>query len=278
VAETGAMTRIAGTNGTLGQPSIDGSLAHATSPTPDAGTAVGGSGERSRGCGGPDRPAPLGAIRNGHHAADASVFLREIKVWEGEHSNMYVDTRGYVTTGIGHLLKTPGDATKLPWVHSGTGRAATTAEVKVAFARIAQTGADFKRDHPNVNGMTPKEYAKISDLVLPEGLSTKLATDRLNGEFLKGLRKMFPAFDSYPMPAQRALVDMAYNLGVGKLHDRFPKLLGACRETPPNFAAAAVESHRSSCREDRNDATRTLFEQAARLTASVQQFPREMRL
>jgi len=271
------MTRIAPGNGTPNQPSIDGPLARAASATLEPAAAV-GAGARARETERPDQPAPLGGVGNARGAADASAFLKEIKRWEGEHPNLYVDTRGYVTTGIGHLLKTADDAAKLPWLHSGTGRAATAAEVKAAFARVAQAGADFKRANPNVNGLSAKAYEKFSDLVLPEGLSAKLATDRLNGEFLKGLRKTFPAFNSYPMPAQRALVDMAYNLGVAKLEHKFPNLVAACRKNPPDFATAAAESHRSTCRHARNDATRGLFEQAARLTASIQQFPREIRL
>jgi GH24 family phage-related lysozyme (muramidase) len=277
MAETGAMTRIAAGNGTPGQPSIDGALAHVANATSEPYAAAGGV-AGTRGADGLDRPAPLGGVGSGHVAAEATAFLKDLKAWEGEHPNLYVDTRGFVTTGIGHLLKTADDAAKLPWLHRGTGRAATAEEVKAAFARVAQAGADFKRANPNANGLSAKAYEKFSDLVLPAGVSAKLATDRLNGEFLKGLRRMFPAFNSYPMPAQRALVDMAYNLGVGKLEHKFPTLVDACRENPPNFGTAAAESRRSSCRQDRNDATRSLFEHAARLTASVQQIPREIRL
>src|SRR6187551_2547655 len=132
------MTRIAA--GTGGQPSIDNPLAHAAGGAREPDAAAGGV-ARLRSGDGADQPAPLGGVGNARGAADASAFLTDIKGWEGEHPNLYVDTRGYVTTGIGHLLKTADDAAKLPWLHSGTGRAATAAEVKAAFTRVAQAGA-----------------------------------------------------------------------------------------------------------------------------------------
>src|SRR5262245_20061809 len=112
------MTRIAVGNGTPNQPSIDGPLAHAASATSEARAAVAVV-AGTRGADGPDRPAPLGGGGSGHVAADASAFLKDLKGWEGEHPNLYVDTRGFVTTGIGQLLKTADDAAKLPWLHRG---------------------------------------------------------------------------------------------------------------------------------------------------------------
>ncbi len=78
------------------------------------------------------------------------------------------------------------------------------------------------------------------------------------------------------MQAQRALVDMAYNLGVGKLAAKFPHLIAACRLG--DFTSAAGESERSSSRLERNVAARDLFIQAAQLSASVRTLTKEIRL
>lgn len=242
--------------------------------------ATGAERTRSSDCAGDaglDRPAPTQGVRSGQVVADAGRFLKELKRWEGEHPFMYVDTRGHVTTGIGHLLKTPNDALKLPWQHGTTGQPATQADIKAAFERVADAWTEHKHDHPEAKGMPLNRCVEVSDLVLPAGYSAKLATDRLNGEFLKGLRGVFPSFDSFPMPAQRALVDMAYNLGVARLEQKFPRLVAACRAPAPDFATAAAESHRSSSRESRNRATRDLFLEAARLREGVQVMPREIR-
>lgn len=272
------MTRIAGTSAP-GQTSIEGPLTNAAGAAPNVAT-VDVSGSPPHGVpldAGPDRPLPTQCTGARAVPLDGSVFLREITRWEGEQRNMYIDTRGYVTTGIGHLLQTSGDALKLPWQHSSTGQPATPAEIKSAFGRLAQAWVDYKSSHPDAKGLPQTNCERASDLVLPGNLPTKLAVARLNGEFLKGLRKTFPAFDSFPMPAQRALVDMAYNLGVAKLERRFPRLVAACRQPRPDFATAAAESHRSSSRESRNRATYNLFMDASRLTESVQVLKREIR-
>jgi hypothetical protein len=159
--------------------------------------------------------------------------------------------------------------------HPERGALPRPAEVKAAFARVAQAGTRLQARQSEGERLSAKAYEKFSDLVLPDGLSRSSRPTVSNGEFLKGLRKTFPAFNSYPMPAQRALVDMAYNLGVAKLGTQVsePRQLHVgrtrltSRRRPPKAIGRRVVTHR-------NDATRSLFEQAARLTASVQQFPR----
>jgi GH24 family phage-related lysozyme (muramidase) len=177
---------------------------------------------------------------------------------------MYVDTRGHVTTGIGHLLRDADAAVALPWVHRGTGAPATPAEIRAAFAHVAAQPA----------GQRARRLEGATDLVLPPNLARDLATARLHREFLPGIRRLCPGFDGYPQPAQRALVDMAYNLGVGGLA-RFTNMLRACERG--DFVAAAGECHRRTCRDDRNEATRELFLAAAHLTNAVQALLREVR-
>jgi GH24 family phage-related lysozyme (muramidase) len=216
----------------------------------------------------PDRPAlqPMAARQAG--VADARTFLPALIGLEGESRHMYLDTAGLVTTGIGHMLKTPDAAVKLPWYHETTGLPATPSEVRTRFEELRASWAHHRTEHPKEqNRFDAKSYEKGSDLVLPPTFPRKDAIDRLQNDFLPKLRKVFPGFDAYPMPAQRAIVDMAYNLGIGKLEKGFPNFVGLCRDG--KFAQAAVESHRSSSREERNVATRQLLEEADRLKTSV---------
>ena len=155
-AETAAMTRIAAGAGTPNQPSIDDPPADAVKTALPAGPAIAPAGTRSStvaGDAGPDRPAPTQGAGSRSVATDAGVFLKALKQWEGQHPFMYADTRGYVTTGIGHLLKTPEGALKLPWHHSKTGQPATPAEVRSTFERVRQAAVQYKQDHPNAKGI-----------------------------------------------------------------------------------------------------------------------------
>lgn len=187
-------------------------------------------------------------------ALDVRALYRELTRWEGSRRHMYVDTRGNVTTGVGHLLRDGNAAASLPWFHRASGKAATPEEIRTAFRDVAAMGAGRKADF----------YQSGSDLVLSEAKLEQLAAIRLEREFLPGLRRLFPHFDGYPPAAQRALVDMAYNLGVGGL-GKFENLIAACERG--DFRTAADECNRRSSRPERNDATRALFLEAAQVAA-----------
>jgi GH24 family phage-related lysozyme (muramidase) len=208
------------------------------------------------------QPAP--AQTPAHRTANATAFAADLARWEGNTRHMYVDTRGHVTTGIGHQLRDANAATALPWLHRATGAPATPAEIRAAFTRVAAQPA----------GQHASRYERASDLVLPSNVARDMAAARLQHELLPGIRRLCPGFDRYPHPAQRALVDMAYNLGVAGL-GRFSNMLDACERG--DFAAAAGESNRRTCRDERNDATRELLLAAAHLTNAVHALLREVR-
>ena len=185
-------------------------------------------------------------------AGDARALSTELFRWEGYRREMYVDWRGDVRTGIGLVLQDARAALALPWRHRTTGFPATAAEVRAAFEQARAQRA----------GHVAPAHQRASDLVLPAGYAALLVIRRLERELLPGLRRLFPRFAHYPLPAQRALVEMAYNLGVGGLR-RFFNLTAACNRG--DFAAAADHCHRRTIGGARNAATRALFRKAANL-------------
>jgi GH24 family phage-related lysozyme (muramidase) len=260
------MTRIAPGTQLPNQTSFDDLLPNtgaAADPTVTtaAASARPGAGGRDAGV---DQPAPRKVGTQMRAAIDTRALLTELTRWEGCCSHMYVDTRGFVTTGIGNMLPNAEAAIALPWRHERTGLLATAAEIRAAFDHV----------HGQESGHGSNWYKRASDLVLPPNVTNDLAIRRLETEFLPGLNRLFPRFDSYPLPAQRALVDMAYNLGVGRL-GRFERLIAACARG--DFTAAAEHCHRRSSRETRNAATSALFLEAANLTASVRPQARQVR-
>ena len=62
---------------------------------------------------------------------------------------------------------------------------------------------------------------------------------------------LFPYFGNYPLNAQIALWDMAYNLGVGGLGGKFPSFCKAI--LAEDWEEAAAQSHREKIAEERND-------------------------
>jgi GH24 family phage-related lysozyme (muramidase) len=195
---------------------------------------------------GPPPPPPPAGGKTTAGALDKDEVARDLARFEGSKSFMYQDSRGFITTGVGHLLKTAADAEKLPWINSATGKPATKAEIDAAFSKVEDMPAGRKADAYQVKG----------GLVLPEGKAEQLARTRLDNEFLPGLRKLYPQFDSFPPSAQRALIDMAYNCGLGGLA-KFHHLADAVGKQ--DWAAAAAACHRKSCREERNEWTHDMF-------------------
>jgi GH24 family phage-related lysozyme (muramidase) len=189
----------------------------------------------------------LGAARG--PAPAARTLCSEIIRWEGFRREMYVDARGRIRTGIGHPLPDAGAALALPWQHRAGGRRATASEVRAAYQQVRAQAAG----HP------APALQRASDLVLPAGFAADLATAHLERVVLPGVRKLCPTFDRFPLPAQRALIDMAFDLGLDRLA-LFHNLIAACRRG--DFAAAADHCHRPRCQSARNVSTRDLFRDA----------------
>jgi hypothetical protein len=186
-----------------------------------------------------------------NHKQTVRVLCAEIIKWLGCRRDMYVNVRGAIRTGVGHPLEDARAALALPWCHRTTGRRASAPEIRIAFARARAQGA----------GHRAPGFQRALDLVLPAGLAGELLAERIERRLLPGLRRLCPRFDRYPLPAQRALVEMAFDLGLAEL-GRFHNLIAACEGL--DFGAAADHCHRRSCHSARNVATRNLFREAAR--------------
>jgi len=176
-------------------------------------------------------------------------ILDGLKRFEGDTTFLYVDDRGFVTCGIGEKIPNVDAALTLPWFHKDTDVPASVDEIRVAFATVAAAPA----------GHRDSFYAALSDLRLPAAFPGAHAQERLDSEFLPGLRRQFAGWDDYPVQVQAALIDMAYNLGIGGI-GKFDELHKAC--AAGDWEWAARESHRSTCRPERNDWTAAQFRSA----------------
>lgn len=180
--------------------------------------------------------------------------VTDLARWEGFTTWLYLDTRGLVTVGIGNMLPTLEACRALPW--RTIDRPSSQAEVDEAWSAIrAQQPAK-----------AASSYAGVTKVRLESIEVVRLAERRLEREFLPGLRRLWPAWDSFPAPAQKALVDMAWNLGVRGL-GKFSNLRAAVKAQ--GWAAAARSCTRATSRPERNDWTRAQFAAAARIAGQV---------
>jgi GH24 family phage-related lysozyme (muramidase) len=158
-------------------------------------------------------------------------------VHEGVVPHLYLDTRGNPTCGVGFLVPDEATLVRLPW----------RPNVQAAIT-----------DYHNVRAAAPGHAASFYRQFCACRL-TEPDMRRLFDEHVKVFRKALePAWHlaSCPEPVQVALVDMAFNLGVGGLA-KYRKLQAAV--FAKQWVAAASECSRGGIGAARNEATRQLF-------------------
>jgi GH24 family phage-related lysozyme (muramidase) len=149
---------------------------------------------------------------------------------EGITTWMYCDVNGYVTVGVGDLVRSPDCAAVLPFQHAD-GRHSTDSARREAWETVR---------HFYVSTRQAASYAPLTDLRLEVHFCIARLASRLRSEFVPCVVTCCPDFESFPCGAQQVLVDICYNVGIaGFAH--FGRLIAACNAH--NFAAAADHCH-----------------------------------
>ncbi len=173
-------------------------------------------------------------------------LMQVLPKFEGNIPYMYLDTAGFVTVGIGHMIPNLPWAQQIPFVARATGAAATAVQIATDFQTVAAA----------LKGQGMPVYQRITVLSLPEGWAVADAAQRLTNEFLPPLRIQYPDYDTYPQTVQEALLDMIYNLGAGGLA-KFLRLKAAVKAQ--QWQVAAQDCHRMGIQQARNDWTAAQF-------------------
>jgi GH24 family phage-related lysozyme (muramidase) len=200
------------------------------------------------------------------HAATRVAWYDFIRHDEGNVAYMYLDTKGLVTIGIGNLIDPVSLARPLPLqfkannkANAPAGRLATHAEIEKEWA--------FIKNHPKRQQFIDKGHllcAAETDLELSEVNRLQLFEAK-SASNERQLRGYFTEYDVWPADAQLALMAMAWGLGAG-FPSKWPKFRAAC--TKKDFDAAAAESKVSSWTARRNDPSKRMFTNAARVLAN----------
>ena len=173
--------------------------------------------------------------------------MPRVERFEGRVPYMYRCTGGEVTIGVGHAILKPDNALDLTW--SIGGRPATPDEILADYARV--NVAEKGHAAPFYEHLT---QCRMANSDIDALLAADIAT------FEAQLALQLPNWNTYPEPAQEALFDMAFNLGLNGLK-KFPSMLAAV--DAGEWETAAAECHRKGINDDRNQETAILFRQAA---------------
>ena len=181
-------------------------------------------------------------------AAVLEILVEDCVYREGVSETMYLDSKGYVTVGIGQKLNAADEATRLPFV--GNHIPATRTDIIVDYWRVAKMDA----------GHSAHSYSVPESPRLPAHRARQLCSQRVKGEFLPALRALSLDVDAFPTPAVRALVAMAYCMGPHGLSG-FPRMLSRCRML--DFTGAALQCDMKGARNETNARHERWFQQAA---------------
>ena len=174
--------------------------------------------------------------------------------YEGNIKHMYLDSKGYLTIGVGHRITNLQAAQKLNLVVAGGGSAG-------ARATKEQIKTDYEAVYKQLKGNDAFYYGKYTKLMLTVTEVNKL-TNKHIGSSYKELKRLYADFDNYPNGVRLALFDMIFNLGMPGLKDIFLKFCKAVKAK--KWAEAAKESHRPDVNDPRNNYVKALFEAAAK--------------
>lgn len=179
-----------------------------------------------------------------------SEVLARIKQEEGCIPHMYLDTRGFVTVGVGHMLPDQAAACKLPFVLRGSHLPASEQAIIDEFETIQSQQIGLR-----ASAYLPFTRLELTDDAIDAQLQAHLQY------FTQGLTETFSHFNDFPVPARLALLDMSFNLGLNGLTKKFPKLMASVEQG--DWQTCAQECRRRGIGDARNASTRELFRQAA---------------
>ncbi len=186
-------------------------------------------------------------------AHENAVLMRKLERYEGRVPHMYLDARGYVTVGVGHLLADLAAAQKLAFARAN-GSAASADDIR----------GDFESLLTLLGNRLAAYYRPHVRLTLPEQEIDRLTTAHISS-FHRELQTIYPGFDGFPTPARLALFDLIFNVGASNLRTAWPSLNAAIRAR--DWAGAATHSRRAPpVSAQRNQYVRNLFEEAATVT------------
>lgn len=176
---------------------------------------------------------------------ELDTLRKNLERYEGKVAHMYLDSRGFVTVGVGSLLSKVGDAQKLPFLkESGE------------YASQEEIGSEFNAVESQEGNRVASYYQQFTALHLSNDAINDITNEHIE-TFYKELKVIYEGFDDFPSKAKLALFDLIFNLGMTKLRKKWPKL-NAC-VAASDWAAAAENCRRRGISDDRNDYVKELL-------------------
>ncbi|HTW47412.1 MAG TPA: hypothetical protein VMD92_05660 [Acidobacteriaceae bacterium] len=175
--------------------------------------------------------------------------VAQLQIFEGVIPWMYLDTRGFVTVGVGEMLASASRAQALPFIDSNA-NPVTSDVILAEYNRVVALPQGQGAGAYRADGSPTLSAASISSLLMAH-------VQYFDGQ----LSAKFANYAAFPDPAKLGLLDMIYNLGPQGLFVGYPTFMGDVNNE--NWAGAAGQCYRNGPSAARNNWTQQQFLAAA---------------
>lgn len=181
-----------------------------------------------------------------------SEISKKLEEYEGRINHLYLDSVGQVTIGVGHWIPNKIQMSGLV-LYKSDQKPASTLEKENEFDTVAKLSKGYKASwYKNHTTLVMKDH-DINNLLSKH--ITSFYTELTN--IYKKSKGYTADFDQFPLPVQKALFDMIFNLGATKLVNVFVNFDKAVKAA--DWKKAAQESNRPQVSAARNQYVKQLF-------------------
>ncbi len=177
---------------------------------------------------------------------EVTILRNNIELYEGKVSHMYLDSRGFVTVGVGHLLSNTYAAQKV-FFQTEAGDAASDDVIAEEFVLLQQQEGNRVASY----------YKQFTQLHVSDETIDGLTNKHIDS-FYQELQIIYSEFDTFPRNVKLALFDLIFNLGMTALRKKWPKLNGCIANR--DWVGAAENCRRRGIADARNDYVKSLLE------------------
>lgn len=189
----------------------------------------------------------------------SSSLRAKLHQYEGKFNHLYLDTKGKVTVGVGHLVLSRNAVSSIPLYNTKNNmpsQPATLQQKQVEYDSVAKL--------PWGQRYGAFSFKKHTSLVMKDS-DIELLLNKHIDSFYKELVVIYTKtngytenFDSFHKNIQLALFDMIFNLGAHKIVHTFPNFNVALKAG--DWKRAGVESNRPDVSPARNQYVRGLLQ------------------
>jgi GH24 family phage-related lysozyme (muramidase) len=191
---------------------------------------------------------------------------KKIELYEGNIEHMYLDSNGFVTVGVGHMIPNASHAAALTFYVTKTAVPATEEQKKAEYEAILKES----------KGKVASWYKSKTSLFMKPADIDALTRKHIES-FEKELKNLYsapaypPGFEKFPEEVRLALFDMIFNLGATKLRNSYLSFNLAIAKS--DWEKAASQCFRKGIQVTRNNYVKDLFQKAAAKKAAAPAAP-----